>query len=89
MDEVKTRPTGAIALGVGILLILVAVLADTLGVGGQSGFGWKQAVLLGLGVIASIVGLAILTGVAGRAVRESVEDPKSGGRQDPPMPPPD
>jgi hypothetical protein len=84
MQELKSRPTGTVALALGIVAILLAVLADTLGIGGQEGtFGWKQVVLLALGVIAAIVGLVILTGLAGGGVKESVEDPASG-RPEPP-----
>ncbi len=88
MQEVKNRPTGIIALVLGIAAILLAVLADSLGIGGQEDtFGWKQVVLLVLGVVAAGVGVAILTGLLGQAVRESAEEPE-GGRE-PPMPPPD
>ncbi len=76
-------------LVVGIAAILVAVLADSLGIGGQEDtFGWKQVALLVIGVVLAGAGLAILTGLLGRAARESMEDPGSDSRE-PPMPPPD
>ena len=87
MREVKNRPRGLIALVVGIVAILLAVLADSLGIGGhEDTFGWKQVVLLVVGIGLAGVGLAILTGLLGQAVRESVEEPAS---REPPMPPPD
>jgi hypothetical protein len=89
MQEVKSRPIGTIALAVGVVAILLAVLADPLGIGGKEDtFGWKQIVLLVVGVLVAGGGLAIMTGLLGQAVRESVEEPESG-RQEPPMPPPE
>jgi hypothetical protein len=40
----------------GILLSLLAILADPLGIGGQQGFGVKQTVLLGIGIALSALG---------------------------------
>ena len=40
----------------GILLSLLAILADPLGIGGQQGFGVKQTVLLGIGIGLSALG---------------------------------
>lgn len=42
-----------IALVVGGLLALLALLADTIGIGRVPGFGWKQAITL-------VVGLALI-----------------------------
>jgi peptidoglycan/LPS O-acetylase OafA/YrhL len=45
----------------GLLAVLVAVLADSLGIGAKEGtFGWKQAVLLGVG-IALLIAAAVMT----------------------------
>jgi len=44
-------------IGIGILLVVIAVFADPLGLGRNPGFGWKQ----GLGVV--IGALVILAGL--------------------------
>lgn len=47
------RQIGIAALAVGIVVALVSVLADPLGYGVSTGFGWKQ-------VVGLIVGLALI-----------------------------
>ena len=51
------RQSALLMLVVGILLALVSLFADALGVGGQPGFGWKQAGGLVLGLV--LVGLGL------------------------------
>jgi hypothetical protein len=41
---------------VGIVAVLIAALADPLGIGGEEGFGWKQALLLAFGIVLIIAG---------------------------------
>jgi hypothetical protein len=41
----------------GVLLFLVSAAADSLGIGGAPGFGWKQIVGTVAGVVAAAVGL--------------------------------
>ncbi len=51
------RYIGVLIGAVGIVAVLFALLADPLGIGGTEGsFGWKQGVLLGLGVVLLIAG---------------------------------
>ncbi len=57
------RSLGIAAIVGGVVLVLLAALADTLGIGGQSGFGWKQAVVLGAGAVLAIVGGAMVAGL--------------------------
>lgn len=59
-----TLTTRTLTIAVGTLLILVALLADVVGLGGEPGFGWKQGVLL-------VIGLALVAGGAlwGRVAR--------------------
>ena len=45
---------------VGALGMLVAVFADSLGVGGATGFGWKQLIAAIAGLVLLLVGLAWL-----------------------------
>jgi hypothetical protein len=43
----------------GVVAALIAALADPLGIGGSEGkFGWKQGVLLGIGIVVIIAGAA-------------------------------
>jgi hypothetical protein len=41
---------------VGVVAALIAALADPLGIGGSSGFGWSQGVLLAIGILLIIAG---------------------------------
>lgn len=41
---------------VGVVAALIAALADPLGIGGDEGFGWKQGVLLAIGILLIIAG---------------------------------
>lgn len=51
------RQLGALVIAGGILAVLFALFADTIGIGAREGtFGWKQGVLLGLGILAMAVG---------------------------------
>ncbi|MBX7432845.1 hypothetical protein JDV09_12115 [Mycobacterium sp. Y57] len=56
----NTKSVGYAAIAVGVLAVLVAVLADPLGVGGYEGFGWKQGVLLGVGVLVALGGVGVI-----------------------------
>ncbi len=79
------RPLGAATLVVGVVLALLAALADTLGIGGESVFGWKQALLLGAGVVLALVGAAMLAGLIKPATEDSGE---ASSRGEDPLPPP-
>jgi hypothetical protein len=53
------RQIGALVAAVGIVGILIAVLANPLGIGNaeaEGTFGWKQVVLLGVGIALVIAG---------------------------------
>jgi hypothetical protein len=43
---------------VGLVAALVAALANPLGIG-NSGFGWHQGLLLGVGVVVAVVGAVV------------------------------
>jgi hypothetical protein len=52
------NPTLAwVVIGIGALLVLIALFADPLGLGGQSGFGWKQGLGLVIGAVVILAGL--------------------------------
>ena len=56
-----SRQIGIAAVLVGVVAALVAALADPLGIGHTgSGFGWKQSVLLGVGILLIIAGGVVL-----------------------------
>ena len=51
------RGLALVVLVVGVLLALVALLADILGVGSEPGFGWKQSAGLAVGLVLAAIGL--------------------------------
>lgn len=57
MNE-KTLGTGLLVIGV--LLVLVSAAADTIGVGGAPGFGWKQITGVVVGIALAAVGVSRL-----------------------------
>jgi hypothetical protein len=60
--EVSAKLVGYAAIAFGVLAVLVAVLADPLGIGGREGFGWKQGLLLSLGVSVALGGVGVMRG---------------------------
>jgi hypothetical protein len=53
---------GFVLAGVGVLLILLGVFADSIGIGGTPGFGFVQIAALVLGFVLLIVGLYLAFG---------------------------
>jgi uncharacterized membrane protein len=51
---------GWLLVVVGLIVVALAVLADPIGIGEGSGFGWKQAVGIVAGGLAAVVGLLVL-----------------------------
>ena len=49
------RQIGLVVIVVGVVAALLAVLANPLGIG-HAGFGWKQGVLLAVGILLIIAG---------------------------------
>jgi len=41
---------------VGVIVLIVSLAADSFGIGGTPGIGWKQLVGAGVGVIIAVVG---------------------------------
>jgi hypothetical protein len=50
------------AIAFGVLAMLVAILADPLGIGGNEGFGWKQGFPLSVGVSVALGGVGVMRG---------------------------
>ena len=62
----ETRFGLILAVG-GAVLVLLAVLADPIGIGGQEEtFGWKQWVGVVLGVVSIAAGIGLATGLLKR-----------------------
>ena len=60
----ERRQIGYLVAALGALLIVVSALADPIGVGEGSGFGWKQAVGIVVGAVLVAVGAWLLYGRA-------------------------
>jgi hypothetical protein len=58
-SRMPSRQVGFLVLAGGVLVALFCGLAETIGIGGGS-FGWKQAVGVGVGVVAALAGLYII-----------------------------
>lgn len=56
----KRKLLGGVVTAVGVVLFAVAVLANQLGVGNTSSFGWKQTTVAILGGVVTVVGLGVL-----------------------------
>ncbi len=58
----ETRFGLILAVG-GVVLVLLALLADPIGVGGnEDKFGWKQWTGVGVGIVTAAIGGALATG---------------------------
>ena len=50
---------GILMIVIGIALLIISLLADTLGLGGAVGFGWKQILGSVVGAAAVVAGLVL------------------------------
>ena len=53
------KTIGTVLLVAGVILLIVALAADALGIGGASGFGYKQIIGAVVGVIVAVVGFVL------------------------------
>jgi hypothetical protein len=60
------RTIGMALIVLGVILLIVSLAADSLGIGGAPGIGWKQLSGAGLGVIVAIVGVWLIQGEKSR-----------------------
>jgi hypothetical protein len=58
----NSKRVGYAAIAFGVLVALVAVLADPLGIGGDPAIGWKQGFLLSVGVSVALGGFGVMHG---------------------------
>ena len=50
---------GILMIVIGIALLIISLLADTFGLGGAAGFGWKQILGSVVGAAAVVAGLVL------------------------------
>lgn len=55
----SSRQAGLLIVVVGIAAALLAALANPLGIGNE-GFGWKQVVLLVVGIVVAVIGAVVM-----------------------------
>ena len=53
------KTIGIALLAVGVVLLIGSLAADPIGIGGASGFGYKQIIGAVVGVIAAVVGFVL------------------------------
>ena len=53
------KTTGAVLFGVGAVILILSLAADPIGIGGSSGFGWKQILGALVGAILTVAGLTL------------------------------
>lgn len=54
------KTMGAVLLAIGIVLTVVSLLADTIGIGGSSIFGFKQILGTVVGAVLAVAGLVVM-----------------------------
>jgi hypothetical protein len=79
---VQRREIGVVAIALGVIAVLLALLADPLGIGGnEDAFGWKQVVLLVVGLVIAASGVVAILGPGAR--RRDARRPTSEGGPEP------
>lgn len=80
--EVRTKFWGYAAIALGVLALLIAVLADPLGIGGNDGFGWKQGFVASSGLSIALGGVGLMRGwFTGLRRRPADETTRAGHRR--------
>jgi hypothetical protein len=77
----ERRSLAGVVAAIGVAMVLLSLLADTLGIG-QAGFGWKRGVLLAAGIVVVLVGVFL-------ALTPAVEGGPAAGGTEPAPPEPD
>jgi hypothetical protein len=77
----ERRSLAGVVAAIGVAMVLLSLLADTLGIG-QAGFGWKRGVLLAAGIVVVLVGVFL-------ALTPAVEGGPAAGGPEPAPPEPD
>ena len=55
----NTKTIGIASLVVGVILVIGALAADVIGIGGAAGFGYKQIIGAVVGVVVAVVGFVL------------------------------
>ena len=58
----REKVSGTFLLVLGVVLLVLSLLADVIGVGGNPGFGYRQIIGVVLGAVAIIRGVWLLKG---------------------------
>lgn len=53
------KTIGIALLAVGVIVLIVSLAADAIGIGGATGFGYKQIIGAAVGVIVAIIGFVL------------------------------
>ena len=57
--DMERRSVALALIALGVVMVLIALLADALGIG-EAGFGWRRGALLAAGVVVAGAGVAYL-----------------------------
>ena len=55
----NTKTIGIASLVVGVILVIGALAADVIGIGGAAGFGYKQIIGAVVGVVVAVIGFVL------------------------------
>jgi hypothetical protein len=79
----ERRTVALLVIATGVVMVLIALLADVLGIGAE-GFGWRRGAFLAAGVVVAIAGIAYLRAPArahdAAAEQRSAEQPPPAER---------
>jgi hypothetical protein len=53
----ERRNVALLVIATGVVMVLIALLADVLGIGAE-GFGWRRGALLAVGIVVVLAGVA-------------------------------
>jgi hypothetical protein len=72
----QSRQIGSLAIALGAIAVLLALFADTFGIGGEGdAFGWKQVMLLVVGVAIAAAGVVAVLRGTGEERRDTTGPP--------------
>jgi len=57
---IRKKTVGVVLLVGGILLLILSLLADVIGIGGATGFGYKQILGAIVGIVAAVRGYFVV-----------------------------
>ena len=82
----ERRTVALLVIATGVVMVLIALLADVLGIGAE-GFGWRRGAFLAVGVVVAIAGIVYLRAPArahdAAAEQRSAEQQPAAAEQPP------